>query len=181
MLVEYVYLSNLSLKLRRTYSDGDIPVDKIKTSLLSSDLAVETLLCDNDYRDSLTKDGILQTMEYTMERYVNTRWTFFIPHLKCNGNGNLVNKRSESQASWTEVASDVVCTKAMIDTKEKEIWKDTGKLYLTMLTKNMVYLGKMMWIMHNMILIRYAKKLIGIVYSHKIDISCVFHENDYPL
>ena len=52
--------------------------------------------------------------------------TYFVKHLKGNGNGNLVNKMAASQATRTKVTSAVVCAKAVEDAKEVTPWKDAG-------------------------------------------------------
>ena len=126
--VESTYLANLTLKMMRAYADGDI-VDKIKRSLLSSDVAIEkfTTLFDNERCQSFTDADKQEVMKYMMERYANMRGTYFVKHLKDNGNGNLVNKMAAIQkATRTKVASAVVCAKAVEDAKEVTLWKDAG-------------------------------------------------------
>jgi len=67
------------------------------------------------------------------------RWrcqgTFFVKHLKGNGNGNLVNKMAESQATRTKVANAVVCAKAISDAKEERLWTVAGDSVLELSEK----------------------------------------------
>ena len=51
------------------------------------------------------------------------RGTFFVKHLQNNGNGNLVNKLAENQATRTKVANAVVSAKAVADAKEQQLWE----------------------------------------------------------
>ena len=122
--VETVYLANLTLKMMRAYADGDIVI-QIKRSLLSNSVAIEKFdaLCNNDSCESFSQEDRLKIMSYLMERYANMRGTFFVKHLKNNGNGNLVNKLAENQATRTKVANAVISAKAVADAKEQQLWE----------------------------------------------------------
>ena len=77
--VESVYLSSLTLQMMRAYSDGDI-VDKIKTNLLANDIAFDKFkcLCNNEACSEFDDDDIKRIMKSMLERYANTRGTFFV-------------------------------------------------------------------------------------------------------
>jgi len=121
--VETVYLANLTLKMMRAYADGDIVI-QIKRSLLSNSVAIEKFdaLCNNDSCESFSREDRLKIMSYfLMERNANMRGTFFVKHLKSNGNGNLVNKLAENQATRTKDANAVVSAKAVADANEQQL------------------------------------------------------------
>ena len=101
---------------------------KTKQSLLSSDVAIGkfTALYDNEQCQSFTDADEQEVMKYVMERYANMRGTYFVKHLKDNGNRNLVNKMAVGQATTTKVESAVVCSKAVEDVNEVTLWKDAG-------------------------------------------------------
>ena len=66
------------------------------------------------------------------------RGTYFVKHLKDNGNGNLVNKIAVGRATRTKVANTVVCAKAVEDAKKVTLWKDAAVIvYLTLKTKKL--------------------------------------------
>ena len=54
------------------------------------------------------------------------RGTYFVKHLKDNGNRNLVNKMAVGQATTTKVASAIICSKAVEGANEVTLWKDAG-------------------------------------------------------
>jgi hypothetical protein len=75
---------------------------------------------------SLSEDEKPEILKYLMHRYANMQGTFFAHCLKKNNNKNTVDVLAEKQATKTKVLNAVVTVKAIVESKESELWRRAG-------------------------------------------------------
>lgn len=139
--VESTYLANFNLEMMMAYVDGDL-IHEIKMKMIESDVALAKFssLCNKD--ESLNTEEMQQIMKYIMERYANMRGTYFVKHLKGNGNSS-VEKLVDNQATRTRVMNAAACSKAVHEAKKegdtntmpsndteeelRQLWKDAAQ------------------------------------------------------
>jgi hypothetical protein len=97
LIVESVFLANLSLKMMLAYNDGDI-VARIKTSIVLHEATMDVFFCLARSEDDDDNELLLA---YIIERYTNMRGTYFVRHLKGNS-GNQVQTLADCQATRTK-------------------------------------------------------------------------------
>ena len=86
LIVESVFLANLSLKMMLAYNHGDI-VAKIKSSIVAHGDTMDIFFCLTESKEDVNDNKLL--LAYIVERYTNMRGTYFVRHLKGNS-GNQV-------------------------------------------------------------------------------------------
>ena len=113
--------------MMRAYADGNI-INIIRSGLLSNDTVIQkfSLLFQNLSCCSLSEDEKPEILKYLMDRYANMRGTFFAYCLKKNNNKSTVDVLAEKQATGTKVSNAVVTAKAIVDSKDSDLWRRAG-------------------------------------------------------